>query len=140
MNDTGFKSSSRLGSDLSSAKGARLIDLLNEQRQTGHVDLNDRYIGDEGASVLANFLRNNPHIKTISIRGNKISSTGFSSICEALRHNTEISTLNAEWNDIGKDSKGLAALYEFVISSDFPGQELPHFEAHRPKEQRYQRT
>lgn len=114
MNDTGFRSSSRLGSDMSAGKGARLQDLLNEQRQSGHIDLNDRYIGDEGASVLANFLRNNPHVKSISIRGNKISSSGFASICESLRLNTEITTINAEWNDIGKDSKGLAALYEFV--------------------------
>lgn len=116
MNDTGFRSSSRLGSDISSGKGARLQDLLGEQRQSGHIDLNDRYIGDEGASVLANFLRNNPHIKSLSLRGNKISSSGFASICEALRLNTEITTINAEWNDIGKDSKGLAALYEFVCS------------------------
>lgn len=79
MNDTGFKStSSRLDVGNSSAnRGSRLIDLLNEQRQSGHIDLNDRYIGDEGASILANFLRANPHIKSLMIRGNKISPSGF---------------------------------------------------------------
>jgi len=115
MTETGFKmSSSRIDSAGSAAKGARLIDLLNEQRQTGHIDINDRYVGDEGASVLANFLRNNPHVKSLMIRGNKISPHGFAGICEALRNNTEITAIGAEWNDIGKDSRGLAALYEFV--------------------------
>lgn len=106
MDSSGFSTGGR---------GNRLIDLLNEQLASGNVDLNDRYVGDEGASVLANFLRNNPHIKTLLLRGNKISSSGFSMICEALRNNSSINTISAEWNDIGKDSKGLAALYEMVV-------------------------
>lgn len=91
-----------------------MADLLSEQRSTGHIDINDRYVGDEGAMVLANFLRNNPHIKTLSIRGNKIGPTGFTAICEALRGNIEISNISVEWNEIGKEARGLAALYEFV--------------------------
>lgn len=100
----------------SGGKNNRLIDILNEQLSSGNIDMNDRYMSDEGASILSNFLRNQPQIKTLMIRGNKISSSGFSMICEALRNNTHISTLCAEWNDIGKDSKGISALYEMVYS------------------------
>lgn len=92
----------------------KLLDILQEQRVHGHIDLNDKYIGDEGASLLANFLRQNTHVKTLLLRGNKITSSGFASICAALSLNSNLTKLSAEWNDIGLDSKGLAALYEYV--------------------------
>lgn len=92
----------------------KLLDILQEQRVHGHIDLNDKYIGDGGASILANFLRQNTHIKSLLLRGNKITSSGFASICAALTLNSNLSKLSAEWNDIGVDSKGLSALYEYV--------------------------
>ena len=96
------------------SEGQKLIDLLSEQRIHGHVDLNDKYIGDGGATILANFLRENTHIKTLLLRGNKISSAGFAQICSALSLNSSLTKLSAEWNDIGLDSRGITALYEWV--------------------------
>lgn len=91
-----------------------LHDTLLEQRMTGHLDLNDRYIGDEGADILANFLRQNPEVKSLMIRGNKISSEAFANICSALSATRGFTKLSAEWNNIGAGTKGLSALYEFV--------------------------
>ena len=52
-----------------STRKNRLLDILEEQRPTGYIDISDMYIGDEGASLVSNFLRNNLNIRALNLRG-----------------------------------------------------------------------
>ena len=113
-------------------KKTGLMDLLQDQRLAGHIDLNDKYIRDDGVQVLANFVSQNPEIKTLMIRGNKISSDGFADLCSALCNTHNLQKLSAEWNEIGVGTKGLSALYEFVSCiRSFLGQKLEISEVYR---------
>lgn len=38
------------------------------------VNLSDMYIGDEGARILANYLRNNRNLKCLELGGNNITA------------------------------------------------------------------
>jgi hypothetical protein len=98
------------------SKNQKLLDILQTQRLNGHIDLQNMYIGDEGASILSGFLRQNTHIRTLLLDGNKISPTGFSGIFAALSMNSAINEISARFNSLGSgETSGLAALYEFVI-------------------------
>lgn len=90
------------------------MDILDDQRGSGFINLSDMYIGDEGAVILANFQRNCPTIKSLNLRGNKISPSGFVSIFGGLMDNQILSELSLEWNDMGKDSSGQIQLAEYA--------------------------
>jgi Ran GTPase-activating protein (RanGAP) involved in mRNA processing and transport len=75
------------------------------------------YIGDEGSVILSNFLRNCSSVRSLNLRGNKISPSGFVSIFNALGDNSVIGELSLEWNDIGRDSSGLQQLLELCKRS-----------------------
>jgi hypothetical protein len=79
------------------------------------------YIGDEGASILAGFLRQNTHIRTLLLDGNKITPSGFAAIFSSLSLNSSLTEISARFNSLGNgDTSGLAALYEFVRPFFYP--------------------
>ncbi len=62
------------------------------------VNLSDMYIGDEGARILSNYLKNNRNLKCLELRGNNITAAGFKEIFAALRGAPYLKILSLEWN------------------------------------------
>ena len=90
---------------------------LNAQKGLTKISLVDMFIGDEGAYLLSDFLRQNNQVEYLETRGNNISSSGFAAICESLKHCSRIKTITAEWNNIGSDTQGIVALHEVARSA-----------------------
>lgn len=89
---------------------------LESQRTSQTLNLADQVIGDEGAKLVADFLKRYSHFTTIELRGNNLSSEGLASICQALKGSTTLTTILAEWNMIGSSTTnvGFEALYELA--------------------------
>ena len=79
--------------------------------QGGHVRYCERWnIGDTGAARIAtavagtgNSLGPNPHIKSIYLQGNGITSVGVKAIIDGLKNCHQVSELNLQGNEIGKE-------------------------------------
>ncbi len=59
-------------------------------------------MGEEGAVILGSALKHMPHLRTLDIGYNNISSHGMLSLSDNLIHCSNISTLNICNNNIGK--------------------------------------
>jgi len=108
------KSSSQELRGISSNINPELQIRLDAQKGSTKLSIIDMFIGDEGAELLAKFLRENTQYEILEIRGNNISASGFTTICDALKSAKRIKTIAAEWNQIGSDPSGLAALHDLV--------------------------
>ena len=84
--------------------------ILNTQKNSPILNLNDKYIGDEGCKLLAEFLKDNKFFKTIELKGNNISPKGISLICKPLSFSKNLNNINLEWNNIGLGIEGLESL------------------------------
>ena len=60
-------------------------------------------IGDDGAKAIAEALKVNPVLTTLSIWGNKIGAEGAKAIAEALKVNAVLTSLDLMANSIGDD-------------------------------------
>lgn len=64
-----------------------LIPILQRQCPTGRVTLNDMYIGDQGARLVADTIKNYPNIGILDLKGNNIGPSGFIDIFQSLKTN-----------------------------------------------------
>ena len=65
--------------------------------------LNSKYIGVDGAKVIADALKDNSNLKIFNLIGSKIEDDGVKAIADALRINHCLETLNVSRNMIGDD-------------------------------------
>ena len=80
------------------------------------LSLRSNKIGDDGATALAEVLKNNTALATLNLHGNKIGDDGATALAEALKNNnTALATLSLSNNKIGND--GAIALAEALKTS-----------------------
>ncbi|CAD8170594.1 unnamed protein product [Paramecium pentaurelia] len=93
-----------------------LVPILQRQCPTGRITLNDMYIGDMGAKLVADTIKNYPNIGILDLKGNNIGSNGFIDIFQALKTNISLRTLTLQWNQIcaNNNLKALELLYQVM--------------------------
>lgn len=84
--------------------------ILASQKNSHRITLTDNFIGDVGLEILVPFLKENPHITTLELKGNNISPKGFAFLCDELKSTKKLKSLICEWNNIGLDEEGVKAL------------------------------
>lgn len=67
-----------------------LLPILHRQAQQNRITLNEMYIGDQGAYILADFLKEHPDVGLIDLKGNNIGPDGFVYLFEVLKNNRVI--------------------------------------------------
>ncbi|KAM3137602.1 hypothetical protein pb186bvf_010216 [Paramecium bursaria] len=77
-----------------------LIPIIQRQAPTGRITLNEMYIGDQGARILADILRNFPNVGIIDLKGNNIGPIGFLDLFQSLKNNIALRQLSLQWNTI----------------------------------------
>ena len=71
------------------------------------VNLYREYIGDAGATQLADALRTNTNVKELNLGDNAIGDAGATQVADALGTNTSVKVLNLDYNPmIGEELKG----------------------------------
>ena len=108
--------SSVYASQSSENSQSKLPALLETLSSESILRLEDQFLGDRGASVLADFLTKHTHFVSIELRGNNLTSSSFVVICKALKTSQNLKNLKAEWNLIGDggDTSAMEALSELA--------------------------
>ncbi|CAK94313.1 unnamed protein product (macronuclear) [Paramecium tetraurelia] len=91
--------------------------MLEQLKNAQRIDLSEMYIGDDGARLLSNYVKNNKNLKCLVLRGNNITAQGFLDIVTALRGCPLLKILSLEWNQIGSDGVGIETLAGFLVSN-----------------------
>ena len=65
--------------------------------------LNHSAIGDDGAEIVANFLKHDETVRTVSLFNCNIGPRGAEAIAESLKHNQTVEYLNLYANPIGDE-------------------------------------
>lgn len=81
--------------------GDSLTNLVEQQALTGRIQLQEQYLGDEGAVQLARILQKYKNIALIDLKGNNIGPKGFVALFEVLKSNFHLRSLCLEWNKLG---------------------------------------
>lgn len=92
---------------------SKLESKLESQRGSPTLNLADAFIGDEGCEMVAQFIKENPGIQTLELRGNNITPTGLSVLTSVLKGNSLIKHLSLEWNSLGNGTAYLADALAF---------------------------
>jgi hypothetical protein len=74
-------------------------------------------IGDDGCNAIARYMRENPVLKTIDLRGNSIRADGLVVLAHALRSSTTVVSLCMKWNHVGSHERGIQALCDVLKSN-----------------------
>eukprot|EP00808_Paulinella_micropora_P028387 g51149.t1 len=72
-------------------------------RKQKYLDLSGCNIGVVGAVLLASVLKDNAHLRGLSLRGNAITAAGCRSICQLIRANQGLHSLTLAKNNIGDE-------------------------------------
>lgn len=96
-----FGTSANLNSSLADIGLAKLESKLAVQQHCSGINLSDCFIGDQGCSLLADFLRQNSYITSLELRGNSISGEGAQVLAGAFKMLINIRAISLEWNNIG---------------------------------------
>ena len=75
------------------------------------LDLYSFPIGDDGAEIVADFLKHDETVKMVYLHHCTIGLRGAKAIAESLKHNQKAVLLNLLWNDL-EGSKGTGALVD----------------------------
>lgn len=67
----------------------------------------DSFIGDEGATVVTEALRNNYTVKSLDMRGCNVRVDGAVALAELIENNVHLTSLGLEWNSIGMVESGM---------------------------------
>ncbi|KAJ3140741.1 hypothetical protein HDU90_008045 [Geranomyces variabilis] len=67
------------------------------------LDMSCNEIGDEGATALAKFLKDDGSLETLNLRANSIQPAGIAALARALHINERLHTLDISSNNIGGD-------------------------------------
>mmetsp|Transcript_31744 Transcript_31744/g.95929 ORF Transcript_31744/g.95929 Transcript_31744/m.95929 type:complete len:440 (-) Transcript_31744:136-1455(-) len=87
-----------------------LLNHLDAHRESATLSLAYASVGDEGTTEVAKFVRDNPFVKYLDMRGNNIQSKGIQALANGIKVNRSLRSLNLKWNSIGRDPSGIAAL------------------------------
>lgn len=87
---------------------------LENNRQNTTISLAYFCLSDEGLAATAKFVRDNPFVKHLDLRGNDIQARGVTSLANGMKTNRSLRSVNLKWNSIGKDNSGVAALCEVL--------------------------
>lgn len=93
---------------------SKLESKLSIQRGSSTLNLSDSFIGDEGCSMVAQYLRENLGVHNLELRGNSITSEGLKHLGSVLRGQSFVRNIYLEWNNIGD---GVAVLTEALVYS-----------------------
>jgi hypothetical protein len=94
-----------------------LINHLESNRQNTTLSLAYASISDDGVSETAKFVRDNPFVKYLDLRGNNIQAKGAIALANGVKLNRSLRSLNMKWNSIGKDPTGVSALCDALKSN-----------------------
>jgi Ran GTPase-activating protein (RanGAP) involved in mRNA processing and transport len=89
-----------------------LFMFLENNRQSPTISVAYGSITDEGASKLAEFVRENPFVKYLDVRGNMLTAAGVTALANGIKINRSMRSLNLKWNCIGKGDTGTEHLCE----------------------------
>lgn len=87
---------------------SRLESKLSLQKGSTTLSLSDCFIGDEGCQVISKYLKENPIVHNLELRGNAITCTGLDTLSSSLGPKSSLKTLSLEWNNIS-DNLGVFA-------------------------------
>lgn len=72
--------------------------------------LPNSFLGDEGCMKVVDFVRSCKNLRTLDLRGNHIRLEGVKSVAQLLKTDTALVSLSLEWNSIGFFDQGVRAL------------------------------
>ncbi|OMJ85729.1 hypothetical protein SteCoe_12925 [Stentor coeruleus] len=87
---------------------SRLESKLSLQKGSTTLSLSDCFIGDEGCQVISKYLKDNPIVHNLELRGNAITCLGLDMLSSSLGSKSSLKTLSLEWNNIS-DNLGVFA-------------------------------
>lgn len=90
---------------------------LENNRQSAVQSLAYAGLSDDGVAEVAKFVRDNPFVKYLDMRGNNIEAKGAHSLANGMKLNRSLRTLNLKWNRIGVDPDGVSALCTMLKSN-----------------------
>lgn len=99
-----------------------LLRHLDGNRQASILNLAYGKLSEEGITEVAKFLKDNPFVKHLDLRGNSIEPKGAVVLATSIRANRSLRSLNLKWNLIGKDVSGIGALCEMLKANLTIGQ------------------
>lgn len=82
---------------------SRIEAKMMQQRGSASLNLADSFLGDEGCEAVAQFIKENPGVISLDLRGNGITSTGLASLSSCLGSRSGLRSISLEWNNIGDD-------------------------------------
>jgi hypothetical protein len=94
-----------------------LLNHLESNRQNTTLSLAYASISDEGVGEIAKFVRDNPFVKYLDLRGNNIQAKGAIALANGIKLNRSLRSLNLKWNSVGKDATGVSALSDALKSN-----------------------
>lgn len=94
-----------------------LLNHLDANRESPTLSLAYASISDEGIVEVSKFLRDNPFVKYLDLRGNNIQAKGAMALANGIKINRSLRSLNLKWNAIGKDPSGMQALCDVLKSN-----------------------
>lgn len=94
-----------------------LINHLESNRQSSTLSLAYASISDDGVAETAKFVRDNPFVKYLDLRGNNIQAKGAIALANGIKLNRSLRSLNLKWNSIGRDPTGVGALCDALKSN-----------------------
>jgi hypothetical protein len=94
-----------------------LINHLESNRQSATLSLAYASISDVGVEETAKFVRDNPFVKYLDLRGNNIQAKGAIALANGIKLNRSLRSVNLKWNSIGRDPSGVGALCDSLKSN-----------------------
>lgn len=94
-----------------------LLNHLDAHRESATLSLAYASIADDGCREVAKFIRDNPFVKYLDLRGNNLQAAGAQALANGIKLNRSLRSLNLKWNAIGKDPAGIIALCDVLKSN-----------------------
>lgn len=94
-----------------------LLNHLDSNRESPTLSLAYASISDDGIMEVSKFIRDNPFVKYLDLRGNNIQAKGAMALANGVKINRSLRSLNLKWNAIGRDPSGVAALCDVLKSN-----------------------
>eukprot|EP00929_Paragymnodinium_shiwhaense_P045436 TRINITY_DN23214_c0_g1_i1.p1 TRINITY_DN23214_c0_g1~~TRINITY_DN23214_c0_g1_i1.p1 ORF type:complete len:422 (+),score=109.80 TRINITY_DN23214_c0_g1_i1:88-1353(+) len=96
---------------------AALLNHLDTNRESSTLSLAYASISDEGVAEVSKFVRDNPFVKYLDLRGNNLQAKGAMALANGVKLNRSLKSLNLKWNAIGRDPSGIQALCNALASN-----------------------
>ncbi|CAE8593892.1 unnamed protein product [Polarella glacialis] len=94
-----------------------LLNHLDGNRESPTLSLAYASINDDGIMEVSKFIRDNPFVKYLDLRGNNIQAKGAMALANGIKINRSLRSLNLKWNAIGRDPSGVSAVCDVLKSN-----------------------